>query len=60
MAQTAQQRLEALRERLHAGGYETVDDELIIGYNRFYVQDPFGNRIEFIEPILEPEVTEME
>lgn len=42
--------LDALREKLNAAGYETRDDELFIGYNRFYVHDPFGNRIELVEP----------
>ncbi len=43
--------LDALREKLNAAGYETQDDELFIGYNRFYVRDPFGNRIELVEPL---------
>ena len=47
--------LDALREKLNAAGYETRDDELFIGYNRFYVQDPFGNRIELVEPLPETE-----
>lgn len=52
--------LAELRERLNAAGYETRDDDLFIGYNRFYVQDPFGNRIEFMEPLTEDEADEME
>ncbi len=47
--------LNALREKLNAAGYATQDDDLFIGYNRFYVHDPFGNRIEFIEPLSEIE-----
>ena len=43
--------LDALREKLTAAGYATQDDELFIGYNRFYAQDPFGNRLEFVEPL---------
>ena len=43
--------LAAFREKLTAAGYATQDDELFIGYNRFYVQDPFGNRLEFVEPL---------
>lgn len=43
--------LAALRAKLQVAGYETQDDELFIGYQRFYVQDPFGNRIEFVEPL---------
>lgn len=45
--------LDALREKLNAAGYETQEDELFIGYNRFYVHDPFGNRIEFVEPLVQ-------
>lgn len=43
--------LDALREKLNAAGYATQDDELFIGYHRFYVRDPFGNRLEFVEPL---------
>ncbi len=42
--------LPALREKLAQAGYETQDDDLFIGYNRCYVRDPFGNRIELVEP----------
>ncbi len=43
--------LAAIRERLTAGGYTTVEDEPLAGYNRFYVDDPFGNRTELLEPV---------
>jgi len=43
--------LAALREQLEKAGYTTEDNELWIGYNRFYVRDPFGNRLEFIESL---------
>ena len=42
--------LAAIRERLTANGYATVEDEPLAGYNRFYVDDPFGNRTELLEP----------
>ena len=42
--------LAALRARCEAAGYPTVDDEPLPGYDRFYVSDPFGNRIECLEP----------
>lgn len=32
------------------GGYRVVDDEALDGYDRVYVYDPFGNRIELMEP----------
>ena len=38
-----------LREWLEAAGYETADAEEIPGVQRFYVHDPFGNRIELME-----------
>ena len=43
--------LPALRERLHAAGYILGDDEPLEGYDRVYVDDPFGNRIELMEPV---------
>jgi catechol 2,3-dioxygenase-like lactoylglutathione lyase family enzyme len=38
-----------LRGRLAAAGYATIDDEPLAGYQRCYVTDPFGNRIELLE-----------
>jgi catechol 2,3-dioxygenase-like lactoylglutathione lyase family enzyme len=43
--------LPALRQRLHAAGYVLRDDEPLEGYDRVYVDDPFGNRIELMEPV---------
>jgi catechol 2,3-dioxygenase-like lactoylglutathione lyase family enzyme len=43
--------LAVLREKLERAGYVTESDDLFSGYYRFYTRDPFGNRIEFIEPI---------
>ena len=31
-------------------GHRVVDDEPLAGYDRVYVDDPFGNRIELMEP----------
>jgi len=42
--------LERLVESLRAGGHPVVDDEPLEGYERVYVSDPFGNRIELMEP----------
>ena len=42
--------LDALAERLRAAGCAVRDDELLEGYDRVYVDDPFGNRIELMEP----------
>jgi len=33
-----------------ARGYAVSDDEPLAGYGRAYVSDPFGNRIELLEP----------
>jgi catechol 2,3-dioxygenase-like lactoylglutathione lyase family enzyme len=37
--------------RLRSAGYDVRDDEPLEGYHRVYVDDPFGNRIELMEPI---------
>ena len=44
--------LAALRARLEAAGRPIVTDEPIPGYDRFYSIDPFGNRLEFLQPIV--------
>ncbi|MGO9932069.1 MAG: VOC family protein [Steroidobacteraceae bacterium] len=44
--------LAALKERLTTLGYALRDDEPLEGYQRIYVEDPFGNRIELMEPRL--------
>ena len=36
--------------RLRESGYEVTDDEPLPGYTRVYVHDPFGNRLELMEP----------
>jgi catechol 2,3-dioxygenase-like lactoylglutathione lyase family enzyme len=36
---------------LTAAGIEIVDDEPLEGYDRVYAYDPFGNRLELLEPI---------
>jgi len=35
---------------LVAGGVPIVDDRQIPGFRRFYADDPFGNRIELLQP----------
>jgi catechol 2,3-dioxygenase-like lactoylglutathione lyase family enzyme len=42
--------LGALHETLTASGYASKQDEALEGYQRVYVDDPFGNRIELMEP----------
>lgn len=41
--------LSEYRRRLSEAGYEIVEDEPLEGFIRFYVADPFGNRIELLE-----------
>ena len=43
--------LPALVRTLSAAGVEIVDDEPLEGYHRVYAYDPFGNRLELLEPV---------
>ena len=40
----------ALVAALEAAGHPTRNDEPLPGYERVYVDDPFGNRLELLEP----------
>ena len=42
--------LAALRRRLEAAGVAVWEDEPLPGYVRCYAADPFGNRLELLEP----------
>ena len=42
--------LRELREKLGASGHACKEDEPLEGYQRVYVDDPFGNRVELMEP----------
>ena len=42
--------LDELREKLDAAGYRIDEDVQLEGYRRFHVRDPFGNRLELVEP----------
>jgi catechol 2,3-dioxygenase-like lactoylglutathione lyase family enzyme len=42
--------LSGLKKLLAAAGYSCKTDEPLDGYDRIYVDDPFGNRIELMEP----------
>ena len=44
--------LESLRTRLENAGVDVVVDQPLPGYERFYATDPFGNRLEFLQPLL--------
>jgi catechol 2,3-dioxygenase-like lactoylglutathione lyase family enzyme len=43
--------LPSLVASLLAAGCRVVDDEPLEGYDRAYVDDPFGNRLELLEPL---------
>ena len=40
-----------LAEAISKAGFRVVDDEPMAGFTRVYVEDPFGNRIELMEPM---------
>ncbi len=45
--------VDGLRElvaRLERAGYHVAEDQPLESYDRTYVSDPFGNRIELMEP----------
>ncbi len=42
--------LDGLARRLAGGGYVVRWDEELAPRRRFYAEDPFGNRVEYIEP----------
>lgn len=42
--------VEAAVEACRAAGCEVVDDDSLEGYRRAYVHDPFGNRLEVMQP----------
>lgn len=41
--------LQALVDGLKRAGYTVAEDQPLEGYDRTYVDDPFGNRIELME-----------
>ncbi len=43
--------LRGMRARLEQHGFSPYHDEPLAGYERFYVADPFGNRLELMEPV---------
>ncbi len=40
--------LDALADRLRAAGHPVRPDDAIPGRARFFTEDPFGNRVEFV------------
>jgi catechol 2,3-dioxygenase-like lactoylglutathione lyase family enzyme len=43
-------RLEEIRARCIAASVSVDEDQPLEGFERFYVSDPFGNRLELMEP----------
>jgi catechol 2,3-dioxygenase-like lactoylglutathione lyase family enzyme len=43
--------IDSLAARLDAAGCDVVWDDRHPGVRRFYAQDPFGNRVEFLQPV---------
>jgi catechol 2,3-dioxygenase-like lactoylglutathione lyase family enzyme len=43
--------LEKLRARIEEAGYKISDTVQLEGFDRVYVRDPFGNRLELIESL---------
>lgn len=46
--------IEVLRSKLQNANYSISEREEIEGFHRFFVNDPFGNRLEFLAPLDEP------
>ena len=42
--------LDILAATLHAAGFVPERDTNLPGHARFYIADPFGNRLEFVQP----------
>ena len=40
-----------LAAAITAAGHPVVDDEPLAGYDRVYASDPFGNRLELMQPL---------
>jgi len=43
--------LAALVDKLRQAGYRLAEDVPLKGYDRIFVDDPFGNRIELLQPL---------
>ena len=47
-------RLRSIVRDVIAAGFDVQDDEPLDGFDRAYVSDPFGNRIELLQPLAQP------
>jgi len=41
----------SLAAAIGAAGYQVTEDEPLEGYDRVYALDPFGNRLELLQPL---------
>lgn len=46
--------LDGWRARLEEHGHQVLVDRALPGFSRFYVDDPAGNRLELLEPLVTP------
>ncbi|MGF7237043.1 MAG: VOC family protein [Frankia sp.] len=46
--------IDALAARLTAAGFPIRSDDDLPGHRHVYADDPFGNRLEFVEPVIAP------
>ena len=45
------QDVRTLAEAIAGAGFRVIDDEPLAGYDRIYAYDPFGNRVELLQPL---------
>jgi catechol 2,3-dioxygenase-like lactoylglutathione lyase family enzyme len=43
--------LQAIIDRCQQKGWEIVNDVPLVGYERIFLNDPFGNRLEFLQKL---------
>jgi catechol 2,3-dioxygenase-like lactoylglutathione lyase family enzyme len=43
--------LDRMRARVEMSGFKVIESEQFSGFHRVHVRDPFGNRLELIEPV---------
>jgi catechol 2,3-dioxygenase-like lactoylglutathione lyase family enzyme len=46
--------IDVVRDRFVDADMEVTEDDALPGVARFYTADPFGNRVEILEPVTEP------
>jgi catechol 2,3-dioxygenase-like lactoylglutathione lyase family enzyme len=46
--------LKSMRNKLQSAGFAIEDPQKMPGHDRFQIRDPFGNLVEFIQPVADP------